>query len=173
MAERSRRVGRALGLIVAAVALAGCGYSTRGSLPDHIKTVAVPIFKNRTLEPGVDSAITSGVVNAFSSGGRVKVVPLDQADAILQGEVVAYSLDGLAFDQNANVRAYRLRLVLNVEFRDVRRSAMLWRQEGLSETSDFQVQGAVSDTLARGQGAVSQAAAEIGRKVVNLALDRF
>ena len=173
MARRRRRTGRALGLILAAVVLAGCGYSTKGSLPDHIKTVAVPIFKNRTLEPGVESAITSGVVNAFSSGGRVKVVPIDQADAILQGEVVAYSLDGLAFDQNANVQAYRLRLVLNVEFRDVKRSAMLWRQEGLSETSDFQVQGQVSDTIARGRGAVSQAAAEIGRKVVNLALDRF
>ncbi|HWO06525.1 MAG TPA: hypothetical protein VNQ54_17120 [Methylomirabilota bacterium] len=50
---------------------------------------------------------------------------------------------------------------------------MLWRQEGLSETSDFQVQGQVSDTIARARGAVSQAAVEIGRKVVNLALDRF
>ncbi len=173
MAERRRRAGRALGLILGADVLAGCGNGTRGSLPDHIKTVAVPIFKNRTLEPGVESAITSGVVNAFSSGGRVKVVPIDQADAILQGEVVSYSLDGLAFDQTANVRAYRLRVVLNVEFRDVRKSAMLWRQEGLSETSDFQVQGQVSDTIARGRGAMSQAAAEIGRKVVNLALDRF
>ncbi|HTI55572.1 MAG TPA: LptE family protein [Verrucomicrobiae bacterium] len=164
---------RGLGLALAAILLAGCGYSTRGSLPEHIKTVAVPIFKNRTLEPGVESAITSGVVNAFSSGGRVKVVPLDEADAVLQGEVVGYSLDGLSFDTSANVRSYRLRLVLNVEFRDVRRSAMLWRQEGLSETSDFQVAGQVSDTIARGQGAVQQAAAEIGRKVVNLAVDRF
>jgi len=172
VAERSR-AGRALGLVLVALVLAGCGYSTRGSLPDHIKTVAVPIFKNRTLEPGVDSAITSGVVNAFSSGGRVKVVPLDEADAILQGEVVSYSLDSLVFDQNANVGAYRLQGVLNVEFRDVRKSALLWPQEGLSATSDFQVQGAVSDTIARGRGAVSQAAAEIGRRVVNLALDRF
>ena len=164
---------RGLGLVLVAILLTGCGYSTRGSLPGHIKTVAVPIFKNRTLEPGVETAITSGVVNAFSSGGRVKVVPVDEADAVLQGEVVGYSLDGLSFDATANVRAYRLRLVLNVEFRDVRRSAMLWRQEGLSETSDFQVAGQVSDTIARGQGAVQQAAAEIGRKVVNLAVDRF
>ena len=130
MAEARRRAGRGLGLILPAVVLAGCGYGTRGSLPDHIKTVAVPIFKNRTLQPGVDSAITSGVVNAFSSGGRV-------------------------------------------QFRDVRRSPMLWRQEGLQETSDFQVSGQVSDTIAQGQGAVLQAAAEIGRKVVNLAVDRF
>jgi hypothetical protein len=144
------------------------GYGTRGNLPDHIKTVAVPIFKNRTLEPGVES-----VVNAFSSGGRVRVVPLAEADAILEGEVVGYSLEGLAFDRSAIVRAYRLRLTLNVEFRDVKRSAMLWRQEGLQEASDFQVEGTVSDTVARGQGAVLQAATEIGRKVVNLAVDRF
>jgi len=87
--------------------------------------------------------------------------------------VVGYSLDGLAFDRNANVQAYRLRLVLNVQFRDVRRRAMLWRQEGLRETSDLQVAGSVSDTVARGQGAVLRAASEIGRKVVNLAVDRF
>jgi hypothetical protein len=173
VADRGRRAGRGLGLVLTAVLLAGCGYGTRGSLPDHIKTVAVPVFKNRTLEPGVESAITSGVVNAFSNGGRVRVVSIDQADAILEGEVVGYSLDGLAFDRNANVRAYRLRLVLNVEFRDVRRRALLWRQEGLEETSDFQVEGQVSDTVARGQGAVLQAAAEIGRKVVTLAVDRF
>jgi hypothetical protein len=144
------------------------GYGTRGNLPDHIKTVAVPIFKNRTLEPGVES-----VVNAFSSGGRVRVVPLAEADAILEGEVVGYSLEGLAFDRSAIVRAYRLRLTLNVEFRDVKRSAMLWRQEGLQEASDFQVEGTVSDTVARGQGVVLQAPTEIGRKVVNLAVDRF
>jgi len=69
--------------------------------------------------------------------------------------------------------AHRLQLVLNVQFRDVRRSAMPWRQEGLQQVSDFQVQAQVSDTIARGQGAVQQAAVEIGRKVVNLAVDRF
>ena len=173
MPDGRRRARRALGLVLAALLLGGCGYSTRGNLPDHIKTVAVPIFKNRTLEPGVESALTSGVVNAFSSGGRVRVVPLDEADAILEGEVVGFSLAGLAFDRNANVQAYRLRVVLNLEFRDVKRNALLWRQDGLQETSDFQVQGSVSDTVARGQGAMLQAASEIGRKVVNLALDRF
>jgi hypothetical protein len=171
--DPARHLRRGLGLALTAVLLAGCGYSTRGNLPEHIKTVAVPMFKNRTLQPGVEAAITSGVVNAFTSGGRVRVVPLDEADAILEGEVVGYSLDGLAFDRNATVRAYRVRVVLNVEFRDLRRSALLWRQEGLQETSDFQVEGTVSDTVARGQGAALLAASEIGRKVVNLAVDRF
>jgi hypothetical protein len=168
-----RLARRDFGLALAAALLARCGYSTRGNLPDHIKTVAVPIFKNRTLEPGVESAVTSGVVNAFSSGGRVRVVPLGEADVVLEGEVTGYSLEGTAFDRILVIRAYRPRLTRNVGFRDVRQSALLWRQEGLQATSDFQVDGSMSDTVVRGQGAVVQAASEIGRKVVNLALDRF
>ena len=104
MADPARLVRRALGLALTSLLLAGCGYGTRGNLPSHIKTVAVPIFKNRTLEPGVESAITSGVVNAFSSGGRVRVVPLAEADAILEGEVVGYSLEGLAFEDGVGRR---------------------------------------------------------------------
>ena len=65
----------------------------------------MPIFKNRTLEPAVESAITSAVVNAFSSGGRVRVVPIGEADAILEGEVTGYSLEGTAFDRTQVIRA--------------------------------------------------------------------
>jgi len=171
--NRVRVLGCGVALLAVAVVLAGCGYSTRGNLPDHIKTVAVPMFKNRTLEPGVETAVTSGVVNAFSNGGRVRVVPIDQADSILSGEIVGYSLEGVSFDRNANIRAYRLRIVLNVEFRDMKRNTTLWREEGLQEASDFQTDGQVSDTVARGLAAVQQAATEVGRKVVALALDRF
>lgn len=54
-----RGTGRvpALGLGLLAVVLAGgCGYSFRGNLPDHIKTVAVPVFTNKTAEPAVETS---------------------------------------------------------------------------------------------------------------------
>ena len=59
---------RAPALVVAVAALAGCGYSLRGSLPDRIKTVAVPVFVNRTSEPAVENFLTQAVVHAFSTG---------------------------------------------------------------------------------------------------------
>jgi lipopolysaccharide assembly LptE-like protein len=158
-------------VLIAAALLSGCGYSTQGNLPPHIKTVAVPVLKNRTLQPGVETAITSAVVRAFST--RLRVVPADEADSILEGEIVGYQLDGAGFDRNANVQAYHLRVVLNVAFRDVRQNKMLWQGTNLTQTSDFQVQGQVSDTLAQGGGAASQAAADIGRKIANAAVDLF
>lgn len=156
-----------------ALVLAGCGYSVRGNLPDHIRTVAVPIFRNKTAEPAVENAITSAVINAFVTSGRLKVVPVAEADAVLDGEIVGYAIESLSFDRLVNVREYRLRVVLNIQFRDVRRSAMLWRQEGIEEKSDFRVVGQVSDTISREEGAVRQAAVDIGRKIVTLAVERF
>lgn len=172
MRRRPRHSAVGLLLILAACISTGCGYSFRGNLPGHIKTVAVPMFKNNTAATGLENTITAAVISAFSNGGRLRVVPVAQADSILEGEIVGYQIDGAGFDRNANVQAYHLRVVLNVAFRDVRQNTMLW-QESLTQTSDFQVQGPVSDTLALGAGAASQAAADIGRKIASSAIDLF
>jgi len=160
-------------LVGAACLPSGCGYSFRGNLPGHIKTVAVPMFKNKTEAVGLENTITSAVISAFSNGGRLRIAPAEEADSILEGEIVGYQLDGAGFDRNSNVQAYHLRVVLNVVFRDVRQNKVLWEEKGLTQTSDFQVQGQVSDTLAQGAGAVSQGAADIGRKIANAAVDLF
>ena len=169
------RTGRApaLGLVLLAVALAGCGYSFRGNLPDHIKTVAVPVFTNKTSEPAVESLLTSAVVQAFASNGRLRVVRPEDADAILDGEVVGYSVQSIAFDNQANVRQYRLQVTMNLKLRDVRRNTVLFDQQGLREKADFQVLGAVSQTIGAEEGAVRTAATEIGRSIVSLTVDRF
>jgi len=159
--------------VLLAVALAGCGYSFRGNLPDHIKTVAVPVFTNKTSEPAVESLLTSAVVQAFASNGRLRVVKPEDADAILDGEVVGYSVQSIAFDNQANVRQYRLQVTMNLKFRDVRRNTVLFDQQGLREKADFQVLGAVSQTIGAEEGAVRTAATEIGRSIVSLTVDRF
>jgi Lipopolysaccharide-assembly len=151
----------------------GCGYTVGGTLPPHVKTVAVPVFKNLTQEPAIEGVITSAVVNAFVNGGRLRVVAREQADSLLEGEITSYAVESIAFDQGINAQVFRLRVALNVQFRDLRTHAMLWRQEGLQERADFRVAGQVSQTIAVEEGAARQAALDIGRKIVSLALDRF
>ena len=169
------RIGRApaLGLALLALGLTGCGYSFRGDLPDHIKTVAVPVFTNRTAEPAVENWLTSAVVEAYATNGRLRVVKTQEADAILDGEVVGYSVQSIAFDNQANVRVYRLLVTMNIKLRDVRRNSVLFEQQGLREKSDFQVLGAVSQTIGAEEGAVRSAARDIARSIVSLTIDRF
>ena len=163
----------ALGLALLAVSLAGCGYSFRGNLPDHIKTVAVPLFTNKTAEPAVETFLTSAVVEAFASNGRLRVVKPEEADAILNGEVVGYSVLSIAFDNQANVRQYRLVVTMNLRLRDVRKNSTLFEQQGLKEQADFQVLGAVSQTISSEEAAVRTAATQVARSIVSLTIDRF
>jgi outer membrane lipopolysaccharide assembly protein LptE/RlpB len=160
-------------LLLLAVLLGGCGYTVHGTLPSHINTVAVPIFRNRTPEPAIESLVTRAVVEAFSTNGRLKVVSSGQADAILDGEIIAYSVSSIAFDRDANVRQYRLQVTVNLRMRDVRRNTVLFQQNAVSEQADFRVQNAVSLTISREETALRAAAVDIGRAIVSLAITRF
>jgi outer membrane lipopolysaccharide assembly protein LptE/RlpB len=155
------------------VLVAGCGYSLRGSLPGHIRTVAVPIFANKTETPTVENFLTRAVVDAFVTSGRLKVARPEEADSVLEGEIVGYQLNSLSYDSKANVTEYRLTVTLNLQFRDVRQNIMLWRQEGVQQKADFRVPGQVSQTISSEASALRLAAVDIGRAIVNLTVDPF
>jgi len=160
-------------LVLTALILGGCGYSLRGSLPGHIKTVAVPVFKNRTSEPGVETMLTGAVVDAFSTNGRLTVVGAEKADSILEGEVIGYQVLSIAYDPKANVQQYRLVVTMNLRFRDVKRDEMIFEQQNLQERSDFRTLGVVAQTISREETALRAAATDIARAIVSLAVDRF
>ncbi|HEV8640008.1 MAG TPA: LptE family protein [Methylomirabilota bacterium] len=160
-------------LLAAGLLVAGCGYTLRGTLPAHIKTVAVPVFKNRTSEPAVENSITRAIVEAFSTNGRLRVVKPEEADAILEGEITGYQVDSVAFDASANVRQYRLTVTMNLRFRDVRENKVLYERNGYQERADFRVPAAVSETIVREAAALRTAAVDIGRAVVSSTVERF
>lgn len=165
---------RILVILASAFLLAGgCGYSLRGNVPGHIRTVAIPVFTNKTQEPGVENLLTRAVVDAFVTSGRLKVVRPEDADSILEGEIVGYQLNSLSFDPRVNVREYRLTVTLNLQFKDVKKNVVLWRQEGVQEKADFRVQGQVSATISSEESALRTAAVDIGRAIVNLTVERF
>lgn len=160
-------------LLALACVLSGCGYSFQGTLPSHVKTVAVPIFINRTQQPAVEAVITRAIVDAFATNGRLRVVRPEDADSILEGEVLQYTVGAIAVDPSLNVQQYRLGVTLNLRMRDVRLNTLLFEQANFSEQADFLVAGSVAQTLSIEAGALQQAATEIARSVVSLALDRF
>lgn len=164
---------RLASLLPIALVLAGCGYSFRGSLPPHIRTVAVLVLENKTQEPGVESLITSALVEAVVSSGRLRLVRAEEADAVLSGSVVGYTIESIAFDRNANVTQYRLRIALNLTLRDAKKEEDLWKEDGIQERADFSVPGQVSVTLLREQDALRRASVDIARAVVNRAIEGF
>jgi outer membrane lipopolysaccharide assembly protein LptE/RlpB len=163
---------RALSFLILLL-MAGCAYSLRGNLPPHIRTIAIPVFTNKTQEPAIENFLTQAVVDAFVTSGRLRVARAEEADSILEGEIVGYHLESLSFDPRANIREYRLLVILNLQYRDVKKNTMLWRQEGIQEKADFRVPGQVSVTISREEAALRRAAVDIGRAIVTFTTDRF
>lgn len=165
-----RRLG---GVVAIGLFLTACGYSFRGSLPPHIRTVAVLVLENKTQQPGVEALITNALVEAVVASGRLRLVKAEDADAILSGSVVGYTIESVAFDRSANVTNYRLHIVLNLTLRDVKRKEDLWKEEGIRERADFKVPGQVTITLIREDEALRRASVDIARAVVNRAIEGF
>jgi outer membrane lipopolysaccharide assembly protein LptE/RlpB len=171
---RRRSIARVAVLLGVALALPGCGYSLRTNLPPGINTIHVPVLVNRTQEPGIEDFITQALTEAVVTSGRVRIARnAQEADATLEGAIVEYRLTSLAFDRSANVTRYRLIIGLALTFKDLKQNKVLWKQDRIEERADFEVAGQVSQTLAREELAVRQAAVDVARSIVSFAFEGF
>lgn len=78
-------------LLTPALLLVSCaGYQMGGSKPSslvRVKTIAVPMFVNSTLQPRAEVLATSAVADAFLQDGTYRISKRDQADAVLEGDL--------------------------------------------------------------------------------------
>ena len=90
-AKRSSAAALAAFLLAAA---ASCGYRMAGgvdTLPDNIRTIAVPAFANATTEFKIEQYLTQAVVREFIARTSYNVVSDENdADALLRGTVVTF-----------------------------------------------------------------------------------
>ena len=172
-----RAAARGLAALFASVAvslaLGGCGYSLRTSMPPGINTVHVPVLVNRTQEPGIEDFITQALTQAVVQSGARIAANAREADAVLEGSIVEYRLLSLSFDRSANVTSYRLIIGLALTFKNLKENKVIWKQDRIEERADFQVAGQVTQTLARENEAVQRAAVDVARAIVSFAFEGF
>lgn len=107
-------------LIVSIVNSTGCvGYRVGSMLPDDLQTVHVRTVVNKSSEPLIESDITQALIRDIQLDGSLKVVPADQADAILSVTLNNYSLEPLAYrkDVRAAANQYRINLTASMDLR--------------------------------------------------------
>src|SRR5208337_2485208 len=80
-----------------------CGYHTAGhavQLPENVKTIAVPAFKNETLTYRIEQMLTASVVREFTTRTQYRILhdSAEDADATLYGTVLSTAASPLAYD---------------------------------------------------------------------------
>lgn len=82
---------RLLALLLGIITLTSCvGYRLGSSKPSHlanVRIIAVPLFKNDTLQPRIAALATNSCVDAIIRDGTFRIGNTDNADATLEASV--------------------------------------------------------------------------------------
>jgi outer membrane lipopolysaccharide assembly protein LptE/RlpB len=102
----------------------GCGYHTAGhtvTIPDNVRTIAIPAFVNQTQTFKIEQMLTAAVVKEFVTRTHYHVVNQvnDDADAVLHGTVLATYSTPLTYDsQTGRAASVMVVVSMKVSFSD-------------------------------------------------------
>lgn len=126
----------------------GC-YSTRSGLPEHIHTIKVPVFKNKTEYYGLESKLTRAIIEKLNVDPAIRVVN-DAQDATIYGEITSVQKRVLTETFNDKPTGMQLTITVKVFFRDEVQGTMLI--DGVTLYSHHASSGAGQYDISRGQG---------------------
>jgi hypothetical protein len=160
------------------LSLAGCGYHIAGqadTVPDGIRTIAVPAFQNGTTEYKIEQYVTQAVVRELLSRTRYQVVNREEnADATLYGSVTAF----LAFPQNFDPITNRATTVttitrLQLNLVDRRNGATIYQNPGLEYRDRYEVSADPKAYFEERQAALQRSSEAMAREVISAVLEGF
>lgn len=105
---------------LAAALLSSCaGYQPGSSKPEKLAAVtklAVPTFKNDTLEPRMEVLVTNALIKKLQADGAYKIVPRDEADAVLVGTISEITRSQFRAVRSNTLRSSELLMRLVVKY---------------------------------------------------------
>jgi outer membrane lipopolysaccharide assembly protein LptE/RlpB len=158
--------------------LAGCGYHTAGhaaQLPESVRTIAVPAFKNETLTYHIEQMLTSSVVREFTTRTRYRIMndASSDADATLNGTVLSTAASPLTYD-TATGRAASVLVVVSmrVSLTD-RNGKVLYQNPGYLFREQYEVSQDLASFFEEDSPAFRRLSQDFARTLVSNILEGF
>ena len=108
----------------------GCAYySTSATGSGGTRSLAIPLLENESLESGIHQSLTDSLIQAFVADGALRMVEVDQADAVLQGVVVEVQEEPFTYGNQAD--QYQITVFVNMTLYDSRNKQVVWEEKRL------------------------------------------
>jgi hypothetical protein len=113
---RDRGRGALAALALMSMTGPGCGYSAVSTPPvGEVRTVAVPLFDNRTFEPLLEARLTERVKARLVSTGPWRLVNRPgAADLVIVGTVTGFGVTPVSFDETHSALEQRVTITVEV-----------------------------------------------------------
>jgi len=155
---------------------AACGYHLRGtgsSLPPGIRSMSIPVFKNRTTRYELDLKLTRAVIDEMVARGKVALAAdPEHADAVLEGEVLAFSETPVAFTGQARADRYTITVTARVVLRERASQRAIFSNPSFVYVEEYEVpQGRDFESVE--SEAIDRVAEKFARSLVVAVLEGF
>lgn len=156
----------------------GCGYHTAGhavQLPQEVKTIAVPAFKNETTTYRIEQMLTASVVREFVTRTHYHMLndASEDADATLRGTVLSTSASPLAYD-TATGRAASVLVVVSMKVTLTdRRGKVLYQNPAYLFREQYEVSQDLQSFFEEDSPAFRRLSQDFARTLVSNILEGF
>jgi hypothetical protein len=125
---RRRLVGERLAWLAALACAVSCAYTAGTGLPEHVRTVRVEVFENRTGYPGLEAELAVALVREFQADGALEVASMF-ADSVLTGSLLVVRRGVLQEDGLDDVVTGQVTVEAAVTLEDAATGRMLLKDE--------------------------------------------
>ena len=158
--------------------MSGCGYHTAGhvvTLPENVKTLAIPAFVNLSQTYRIEQTLTSAVVHEFTTRTRYQILNQanDAADATLRGTVLTTTASPLTYDSKTG-RAESILVVVSmrVSLTD-RQGKVLFQNPSYVFREQYQVSQEPSSFFEEDSPAMGRLSRDFAHTLVSSVLEGF
>lgn len=165
----------AIGVMAAGAILfaaSGCRTSTQSGLPNHIRTVEVHIFQNKTMYKDIETWVTRGIIDRINADPTIRVSSRN-GDALITGEILAVDRTTLRETTSNQPGTVQITVLAEYSFYDnvqrryiVENVPIRSSETGISPGIYEASRGGTRDEGER--GAADQLAAEIVRRTIGM-----
>jgi outer membrane lipopolysaccharide assembly protein LptE/RlpB len=118
-------------IIICSLLIAGCTYSFKGgSVPPHLKTIAIPIVEDQSPygDPTLRTTFTNQLVALFTNDNTLQLTDRNTADSMLEG-VITDVIDVPAVLQGGEqVTQRRITVTVRMTFQDLKLRKKVWEK---------------------------------------------
>lgn len=164
--------------IPAILAMLGCGYHTAGHadrLPESVRIIAVPGFKNQTQTYRIEQILTRDVVREFIARTDYQVINAasDNADATLKGTVVSTVAAPLTYDsQTGRASSEVVTITLKISLVD-RSGRVLFENQNYTFRDVYQISRDIASFFDEETPALQRMSRDFARTLVSDILEAY
>lgn len=130
-------------VLTLAITATHCGYRLSGygkQIPDHIRSISIPDFENKTTRIQAEDFVTFAVREEFILRSSLRLVgDPDMADAVLEGTIVSFDVTPASVDARGSADLYKLKIVISVRFIDMVNDKLIFEGKNISFSDSYEM----------------------------------